>query len=61
MCQLVLFLYLVVELLGYTEIWFLVLSEISTLFYTMAAPIYLPTSNVEGFPLIHTIFSIYYL
>ena len=31
------------------------------MFSTVAAPIYIPTNSVGGFPFLHTIFSIYYL
>ena len=31
------------------------------LFSIVTAPIYIPTNSVEGFPFLHTIYSIYYL
>ena len=39
---------------------FLVFSGTSILFSIVAAPIYIPTNSVGGFPFLHTIFSIYY-
>ena len=38
-----------VELLGHMVVIFLVFWEISTLFSTVAAPVYIPTNNVQGF------------
>ena len=38
---------------------FLVFEETSILFSVLAAPIYLPTNSVEGFPFLHTISSIF--
>ena len=35
--------------------------HIHTLFSTVAAPIYIPTSSLGGFPFLHTLFSIYCL
>ena len=37
---------------------FLVFKGISTLFSLVAAPIYIPTNSVRGFPFLHTLFSI---
>ena len=33
----------------------------SVLFPIVAAPIYIPTNNIGGFPFLHTLSSIYYL
>ena len=40
---------------------FLVFKGTSILFYIVAAPIYIPTNSVQGFPFLCTLFSIYYL
>ena len=50
-----------VELLGHMVALFLGFWETSILFSTMAAPIYIPTNSVGGFPFLHTLSSIYYL
>ena len=43
-----------VELLGHMVVLFLVFWETSILFSTVAAPIYIPTSSVWGFPFLYT-------
>ena len=42
-----------VELLGHMVVLFLVFSQPSILFSTVAAPIYIPTNSVQGFPFLH--------
>ena len=39
----------------------LIFSGTSILFSTVAAPTYIPTNSVRGFPFLHTLFIIYYL
>ena len=48
-------------LLDHTGTLFLVFKEIVTVFSLVAAPSYIPTSTVGGFPFLHTLSSIYYL
>ena len=47
-----------VKLLGHMVVPFLVFWEPSVLFFTMAAPIYIPTNSVEGFPFLHILMNI---
>ena len=46
-------------LLDHVVTLFLVFKETSILFSTVAVAIYIPTSSVEGFPFLHTLFSRY--
>ena len=48
-----------VELLGHMVILYLVFKGTSTLFSTVAAPIYLAISCVRSFPFVHTLSSIF--
>ena len=50
-----------VELLGYVTVLFLVFWEASILFSKVAAPIYIPSNSVRGFPFLHTLSNICYL
>ena len=50
-----------VELLGQMVVLFLDFWEISILFSTVAATIYIPTKSARGFPIIQTLSSIYCL
>ena len=50
-----------VELLGHMVIIFLVFWEMSILFSIVAAPIYIPTNSVGGFPFLHVLANICYL
>ena len=47
-----------VELLDYMIILFLIFKGTSIVFSIVAAPIYIPTNGVEGFPFFHTIHNI---
>ena len=49
------------ELLGHMVVLFLVFWETSILFSTVAAPIYIPTNSVWGFPFLHILANICYL
>ena len=48
-----LYIYSGVEFLGHMVVLFLVFREPSILFSTVAVPIYIPTSSVQGFPFLH--------
>ena len=50
-----------VELLDYMIALFLVLKGIYILFPIAGAPMYIPTSSVQGFPFLHTLSNIYIL
>ena len=50
-----------VESLGHMAVLFLVVRENSILFSTVAAPIYVPTNSVQGFPFLHIVANICYL
>ena len=50
-----------VELLGHMVVLFLVFWESSILFSTVAAPIYIPTNDVGGFPFLHILANICYV
>ena len=47
-----------VELLGHMAVLFLVFWETSILFSVVAAPSYIPTNNVQGFPFFHILTNI---
>ena len=50
-----------VRLLDHIVVLFLVFWGTSVLFSIVVIPIYIPTRNIGGFLLLHTLFSIYYL
>ena len=50
-----------VKLLGHMVVLLLVFWETSTLLSTVAAPIYIPTNRVRGFPFLHILADTYYL
>ena len=50
-----------VRLLDHMVVLFLVFKRTSILFSIVAAPIYIPTNRVGGFPFLHMLSSIYYL
>ena len=50
-----------VGLLDHTVTLFLVFEEASILFSVVAAPVYIPTNGVGGFPSLHTLSSVYCL
>ena len=49
-----------VELLGLMVVLFLVFSETTMLFSTVAAPIYIPTNNVQGISFLYVLTNICY-
>ena len=48
-----------VELLGHMIVLFLVFWDTFILFSTVAAPIYIPTSSIQGFPFLYILLNIY--
>ena len=55
------YIYSGVEFLGHMVVLFLVFREPSILFSTVAVPIYIPTSSVQGFPFLHIFTNVWYL
>ena len=53
--------YLGVELLDHMAVLYLVFWGASILFFLVAAPIYFPTNNIQGFPFLHIIANMLYV
>lgn len=53
--------YLVVALLGHMEILCLSFWELAKLFFTVTAPFYIPTSKIQGFQVLYSLFNTWFL